>query len=151
MKSKRHAKILEIIKTYPINTQEELLRHLNESGFNVTQATVSRDIKELRLIKSLDSNGNYHYSTIQQESENLSSKFYTLFADTVTNIDYAGNIVVIKCLSGMASAVCAALDSLNRPDIVGTISGDDTFICIMRNENYSMELYKELKKLIKND
>ena len=150
MKSKRHAKILEIIKSHPITTQEELLKHLNDSGFKVTQATISRDIKELRLIKTLDSSGNYHYSTVQQESEDLSSKFHSLFADTVISVDYAGNIVVVKCLSGMASAVCAALDALNRPDIVGTISGDDTFICILRNENYSLELFKELNKLIKD-
>lgn len=151
MKAKRHAKILDIIKTYPVNTQEELLDYLNKSGFQVTQATISRDIKELRLIKSLDSNGNYHYSTVQQESENISSKFQTLFSDTVTNIDYAGNIVVVKCLSGMASAACAAMDALRRPNIIGTISGDDTFICIMRDENNSIDLVSELKKMIRND
>ncbi|HBT63787.1 MAG TPA: arginine repressor [Ruminococcaceae bacterium] len=149
MKVKRHAKILDIIRAHPVNTQEELLTRLNESGFQVTQATISRDIKELRLIKSLDGDGNYHYSTVQQESENISTKFHSFFAETVTNIDYAGNIVVVKCLSGMASAVCAALDALNRPNIVGTISGDDTFICIMRDENNSIDLVTELKKMLR--
>ena len=148
MKSKRHAKILEIIKSHPITTQEELLKHLNDSGFKVTQATISRDIKELRLIKTLDSSGNYHYSTVQQESEDLSSKFHSLFADTVINVDYAGNIVVVKCLSGMASAVCAALTRSTARIFVGTISGDDTFICIMRNENYSLSFSKSLISLL---
>lgn len=133
-----------------MNTQEELLKLLNESGFGVTQATVSRDIKELRLIKTLDSNGNYHYSTVQQESEDMSSKFHTIFADTVTNIDYAGNIVVVKCLPGMAMAACAAMDALRRPNMVGTISGDDTFICIMRDENNSIDLVSELKRMVRS-
>ncbi|NLN81933.1 MAG: arginine repressor [Clostridiales bacterium] len=150
MKAKRHAKILEIIRNNSVNTQEELLKLLNESGFGVTQATVSRDIKELRLIKTLDSNGNYHYSTVQQESEDISSKFHTIFADTVTNIDYAGNIVVVKCLPGMAMAACAAMDALRRPNMVGTISGDDTFICIMRDENNSIDLVSELKRMVRS-
>ena len=98
MKAKRHAKILEIIHAHPVNTQEELLNYLLESGFTVTQATISRDIKELRLIKTLGSDGNYRYSTVQQESEHISSKFHSLFSDTVISIDYAGNIVVVKCL-----------------------------------------------------
>ena len=133
-----------------MNTQEELLKLLNESGFGVTQATVSRDIKELRLIKTLDSNGNYHYSTVQQESEDISSKFHTIFADTVTNIDLSGNIVVVKCLPGMAMAACAAMDALRRPNMVGTISGDDTFICIMRDENNSIDLVSELKRMVRS-
>ena len=149
MKAKRHAKILEIIKTQPVNTQEELMQLLIDSGFQVTQATISRDIKELRLIKSLDSNGLYRYSTVQQESAAISSKFHSLFTETVTNVDYSGNIVVVKCLSGMASAVCAAMDSLRRSDIVGTISGDDTFLCIMTNENKSIDLVTDLKKIMR--
>lgn len=91
MKTKRHAKILEIIRTRPVDTQEELLRWLKESGFDVTQATVSRDIKELRLIKTLDTDGRYRYSTVKLENDTMSSKFHSLFADAVVNIDYAGN------------------------------------------------------------
>lgn len=150
MKAKRHAKILEIIRNNKVDTQEELLKHLTDSGYSVTQATISRDIKELRLIKTLGSDGNYHYSTVQQESENISAKFHTLFSDTVTSIDYAGNIVVVKCLSGMATAACAAMDSLKRGDIVGTISGDDTFLCVMKDENKAVDLVTELKKLMRN-
>ena len=149
MKAKRHAKILEIIRNNSVNTQEELLKLLNESGFGVTQATVSRDIKELRLIKTLDSNGNYHYSTVQQESEDISSKFHTIFADTVTNIDYAGNIVVVKCLPGMAMAACAAMDAL-PPKYGRDDFGDDTFICIMRDENNSIDLVSELKRMVRS-
>ena len=150
MKAKRHAKILEIIHAHPVNTQEELLNYLLESGFTVTQATISRDIKELRLIKTLGSDGNYRYSTVQQESEHISSKFHSLFSDTVISIDYAGNIVVVKCLSGMAQAACAAMDSLRRGDIVGTISGDDTFLCVMKDENKAIDLVTDLKKLRRN-
>ena len=151
MKAKRHAKILDIIRSNSVNTQEDLLKYLKAAGFQVTQATVSRDIKELRLIKSLGGDGEYHYSTVQQESENLSSKFHALFSDTVRNIDYAGNIVVVKCLSGMSTAACAAMDALHRPNIVGTISGDDTFLCIMRDENNAIDLVTELKKLTRKE
>lgn len=150
MKAKRHAKILEIIKTQPVTTQEELLQHLLDNGFQVTQATISRDIKELRLIKTLGNDGVYHYSTVQEESAHISSKFHSLFIDTVIHIDYAGNIVVIKCLSGMASAVCAAMDSLHRADIVGTISGDDTFLCVMKDEDKAIDLVTDLKKMLRN-
>ena len=149
MKTKRHAKILEIIRTRPVDTQEELLRWLKESGFDVTQATVSRDIKELRLIKTLDTDGRYRYSTVKLENDTMSSKFHSLFADAVVNIDYAGNIVVIKCLSGMAQAACAAMDSLHSDSVVGTLGGDDTFICITKDEGRAVELVTELKKLLK--
>ncbi|MDD3692436.1 MAG: arginine repressor [Oscillospiraceae bacterium] len=148
MKAKRHAKIIDIIKSQKINTQEELQYHLKKAGFDVTQATISRDIKELRLIKTLGSDGYYRYATADRSNDSISSKFNTLFSDTVVNIDYAGNIVVIKCLSGTATAACAAIDALHRPNIVGTISGDDTFLCIMRNEENAVDLVLELKKLI---
>ena len=149
MKTKRHAKILEIIRTRPVDTQEELLRWLKESGFDVTQATVSRDIKELRLIKTLDTDGRYRYSTVKLENDTMSSKFHSLFADAVVNIDYAGNIVVIKCLSGMAQAACAAMDSLHWDAVVGTLAGEDTFICLTKDESQAVGLVTELKKLLK--
>ena len=149
MKTKRHAKILEIIRTRPVDTQEELLRWLKESGVDVTQATVSRDLTELRLIKTLDTDGQYRYSTVKLENGTMSSKFHSLFADAVVNIDYAGNIVVIKCLSGMAQAACAAMDSLHWDSVVGTLGGEDTFICITKDEGRAVELVTELKKLLK--
>ena len=150
MKTKRHGKILEIIQNHSINTQEDLLICLRESGFDVTQATVSRDIKELRLIKTLGHDGCYHYSTVKQENDTMSSKFHSLFNDAVTGVDFAGHIVVVQCLSGMANAICAAMDSLHWANIVGTLSGDDTFICITRDENQAIDLVTELKKLLRD-
>ena len=128
VKTKRHAKILEIISSNVVDTQEELLVYLKKAGFDVTQATVSRDIKELRLIKALGSDGRYRYSTVRQE---------------------AGNIVVVKCLSGMAQAACAAMDSLHWDYVVGTLAGEDTFICITKDENRAVGLVTDLKKLLK--
>ncbi len=148
MKTKRHAKILEIIQAHPVETQDELLQWLREGGYAVTQATVSRDIKELRLIKALGSDGRYRYSTVRQENESMSAKFHSLFADAVLTINYAGNIVVLKCLSGMAQAACAAMDSMHWDTIVGTLAGDDTFICIVKDEEQAIALTSELKKLL---
>nr|WP_317412213.1 arginine repressor [uncultured Solibaculum sp.] len=149
MKAKRHAKILELIQQRPIDTQEELLKSLKEYGYDVTQATVSRDIKELRLIKSLDRAGRYRYSSAKQDMDGISSKFHSLFADAVISIDYAQNILVVKCFSGMANAACAALDSMHWEGVVGTLSGDDTFLIICRSESHAVSLVTELKKLSK--
>lgn len=149
VKTKRHAKILEIISSYAVDTQEELLGHLKKTGFDVTQATVSRDIKELRLIKTLGSDGRYRYSTMKQEADGISSKFHSLFSDAVLHIDFAGNIVVIKCHSGMAQAACAAMDSLHWDAVVGTLAGEDTFICLTKDESQAVGLVTELKKLLK--
>ena len=149
VKTKRHAKILEIISSYAVDTQEELLVYLKKAGFDVTQATVSRDIKELRLIKTLGSDGRYRYSTMKQEADGISSKFHSLFSDAVLHIDFAGNIVVIKCHSGMAQAACAAMDSLHWDAVVGTLAGEDTFICLTKDESQAVGLVTELKKLLK--
>ena len=149
VKTKRHAKILEIISSYAVDTQEELLGHLKKAGFDVTQATVSCDIKELRLIKTLGSDGRYRYSTMKQEADGISSKFHSLFSDAVLHIDFAGNIVVIKCHSGMAQAACAAMDSLHWDAVVGTLAGEDTFICLTKDESQAVGLVTELKKLLK--
>lgn len=147
MKTKRHAKILEIISEHAVDTQEELLRLLREENFSVTQATVSRDIKELRLVKTLSSDGTYRYSIPQAGSEKISSKFHTLFSQAVLHVDYAQNIVVVKCLDGMAMAVCAAMDSLSWDNVMATLAGDDTFICITKNEEKAISLVAELRKL----
>ncbi len=150
MKTRRHAKILEIISQNAVDTQEELLRYLREAGFDVTQATVSRDIKELRLIKTLGPDGSYRYSTVKLENDSISARFHSLLNDAVVNIDYAGNIVVVKCLPGMAQAACAALDSMHWGSVVGSLAGEDTFLCITKDENRSVDLVTELKKLLKN-
>lgn len=141
---------MEIISQNAVDTQEELLRYLREAGFDVTQATVSRDIKELRLIKTLGPDGSYRYSTVKLENDSISARFHSLLNDAVVNIDYAGNIVVVKCLPGMAQAACAALDSMHWGSVVGSLAGEDTFLCITKDENRSVDLVTELKKLLKN-
>lgn len=148
MKTKRHAKILELIQEHAIDTQEELLRWLKQEDFDVTQATVSRDIKELRLVKTLASDGRYRYSTGKSSETDMSGKFHSLFSDSVRSIDCAGNMVAIKCYVGMAQAVCAALDSMHWDGIVGTIAGDDTIFILMRTENTAVNLVGELRKLL---
>lgn len=147
MKVKRQAKILEIIGARSIETQDELIRALEESGFRATQATVSRDIKELRLIKILDGEGRYSYSVMKAKSEQAPTKFISIFQDAVSHIDYAGNLVVVKCLSGMAQAACAAMDSLQWESVIGTLAGEDTFVCITRTPESAAELVDQLKKL----
>lgn len=146
MKSKRQTAILEIIQTKKIDTQEELMRALQERGFPVTQATVSRDIKELRLIKVQDGGGMYHYSVVRQETKHISSKFSAIFSDAVVSVDDACNLVVVKCHAGMAQAACAALDSLHWPTVIGTLAGDDTFVCITKSPEEAVALVAELKK-----
>ena len=148
MKTRRHAKILELIQEKNIDTQEELLKWLRESGYDVTQATVSRDIKELRLVKTLGADGKYRYSTGKNESSDISSKFHLLFSDSVLSVDFAGNMVVIRCMVGMAQAVCAAMDSMHWEGVVGTLAGDDTIFVVTRSENSSIDLVTGLKKLV---
>lgn len=148
MKTRRHAKILELIQEKPINTQEELLRWLRDEGFDVTQATVSRDIKELRLVKILSSDGQYRYALGKNASSDISSKFHLLFADSVSTVDFAGNFVVIRCMVGMAQAVCAALDAMHWEGTVGTIAGEDTIFIATRSEGNAVALVTEFKKLI---
>lgn len=149
MKERRHAKILELISKFSIDTQEELLRRLKEEGFDVTQATVSRDIKELRLVKSLSADGNYRYSVIQENRKDFSSKFYSLFSDSAVSVDYVRNIVVIKCLTGMANAVCASMDLIEWEDIAGTLAGDDTIFVLTREDASAERLAQELKKILR--
>ena len=149
MKARRHAKILELINEFNIDTQEELLRLLREAGFEVTQATVSRDIKELRLVKTLSQDGKYKYTVSMDSMNDFSSKFYSLLSDSAIHIDYACNMVVIKCLTGMANAVCAAMDSMKWEGTIGTLAGDDTIFIVMKNEEYAENLVIELKKLVR--
>ena len=148
MKRKRQEMILDLIDKYDLETQEDLIRKLEEVGFKVTQATISRDIKELRLVKSLTGIGKYKYVPPTPSSKfDFSGKFHTLFADAVLNIDCAGHMVCVKCYNGMANAACAALDSMHWDDMVGTLAGDDTIFIAMRNEELAKELTVELKKI----
>ena len=148
MKLKRHEKIIELVNKYEIETQEELASLLNQAGFRVTQATISRDIKDLRLVKTLGSDGKYRYVSASRSSTDIRTNFSNLFSTSVNSIDVAQNLVVIKTLSGMAQAVCAALDSADYPSVVGTIAGDDTIFIACRTADLAVSLTEELKKLI---
>lgn len=150
MKTRRQAKILELIREYNIETQSDLLEKLRSSGFNVTQATVSRDIKEMRLVKVLGNSGTYKYATETVAPAEEASHSY-LLSTAVLSIDYAHCIVVIKTRSGMAQAVCAALDSTHRIGVLGSIAGDDTIFIATRTDAASVTLVSDLKKLIKNN
>ncbi|MCR5484796.1 MAG: arginine repressor [Clostridiales bacterium] len=151
MKKERLKKILEIISEYPISTQEELLAKLRESGLDVTQATVSRDIKELRIVKSMESNGQYRYiSGASADAEMLGNKFRSIFSHSVKSSDYAGNMLVIHCFNGMAQAACAAFDSMTWDGLVGTIAGDDTVFVLCRTEDIARQMRDEINNVIKN-
>lgn len=148
MKTKRQAKILEFIRTYEIDTQDELLRRLSEDGFDVTQATVSRDMKELRIIKTLSKEGRYRYSAGQDDPREAPAKFYTLLADSALSVAPAGNLIAVKCLVGMAQAVCVAMDSLPWDGVVGTLAGDDTIFILCRDEACASLLAQELNRYL---
>ena len=147
MKKQRLAMILELIEKYDISTQEELASKLNENGFRVTQATVSRDIKELRLVKQLSSRGVYRYTQAAGGDEKY-LKYYSIFAESVTGIDSAQNICMLKCQSGMANAACAAIDALNMTDVLGTIAGDDTIFILCRTEKAARDTKLEIQALL---
>ena len=148
MKSRRHAKILDIIAEHPVETQDELITRLKDEGYKATQATISRDIKDLRLVKTLGSDGKYRYVSAAKNSTDIRSNFSSLFASSVNSIDFAQNIVVIKTLSGMAQAVCAALDSNDYKAVVGTIAGDDTIFIACRSSQLAVNLTEELKETL---
>lgn len=150
MKSQRQAKILEIISTKNIETQEQLLEALQSEGFRGTQATISRDIKELRIIKELTSLGTYRYSTAVTEIDSgFTGRLNTIFRECVIGFDYAQNIIVIRTLPGLASAAGSAIDAMNLHSVVGTLAGDDTVMVVMRDNNAAATFYGEIKSLIK--
>lgn len=151
MKSQRQQLILKIISENNIDTQEALRKLLKEHGCVVTQATLSRDIKELALIKTMNAAGDYKYSipSFKKEAlDNQGSMIYTIFSDAVKEVDYAVNTVVIKCQTGMAQAVCAKLDSTKIDNVVGTIAGDDTIFVLMRTERDATRFVKELTGIL---
>ena len=140
MKKNRHEAILSLISRQDIGTQEELMLKLNELGYKVTQATVSRDIKQLKLIKTPVSNGVYKYSSVVSGSEDRSSKYYSILSHSVTAVNYAGNMVVVKCYAGMAQAVCAAFDTMELNGVVGTLAGDDTIFLATENNTSALHI-----------
>lgn len=148
MKQSRQGKILEIIAENTIETQEQLIDKLNEAGYNVTQATVSRDIRELRLMKISCGFGIYKYVVSNQEPHSHSAKYLNILRETVTSIEHAGNLVVVKTYAGMAQAAAAALDSMNWTEIIGSIAGDDTIMIVLRSGDTSRSFSAELSGLI---
>lgn len=135
MKKNRHDAILALIEKEEIGTQEELMVKLNEMGYKVTQATVSRDIKALKLVKTPVPGGQYKYSGAKNESNDIADKYKSILSHCVTKADCAGHIVAVKCYSGMANAAAAALDNLVSDSIVGTLAGDDTIFVLCRDTN----------------
>lgn len=148
MKSKRHAKILEIIQKYNIETQEELSDHLEKEGFHVTQATVSRDIRELKLTKVASKAGRQKYVSLNENRVDMSEKYIRVFKDGFSSMDMAQNILVIKTVAGMAMAVAAALDAMDCHEIVGSIAGDDTIMCAVRTVEDTENLMGRLRRIV---
>lgn len=148
MKKRRQAKILEIISSNDIETQEELQDLLLKYGYEVTQATISRDIKELRLVKDLSEKGRYVYSTGKKHVENFTHRAGGIFNETIISIDCALNTVVIKCFSGMANAACAAIDSMNLDEILGSIAGDDTIFILCKTEESAYNFTNKLRTML---
>ena len=147
MKTGRHDTILRLIRENPIDTQAELLELLKKNGYDVTQATVSRDLKDLRLIKALGADGRYHYTTDRPQKQPELPKFHSLFDHAVLSVDHAENMLVIKCASGIAQGVCASLDAMQWKSIVGTLAGDDTIFCVMRTSADAAEMAEKLSKM----
>lgn len=147
MKKNRHEAILSLIAQRDIGTQEELMQMLNDMGYKVTQATVSRDIKYLKLIKTPAASGQYKYSYVNNDAEDFSGKFFSILSHSVTSVDYAGNMAVVKCYAGMANAACAAMDSLEVENVVGTLAGDDTIFVLCRNEESAAYLKQYIEKI----
>jgi transcriptional regulator of arginine metabolism len=149
VKSQRQAKILEIIANKNIETQEQLLAALQAEGFRGTQATISRDIKELRIVKELTSLGTYRYTVSSSEIGNsFSARLNTIFRECVISFDYAQNIIVVRTLPGLASAAGSAIDAMNLSTIVGSLAGDDTVMIVMRDTNAAATLCGEIKALL---
>ena len=151
MKYNRHAKILEIIENYDIETQDELVEKLKEFGMDVTQATVSRDIKELRLVKVTSPDGKARYKAMSNEPNVISDRLLTILREGYVSSDYANNILVVKTLPGMAQAIASAIDSLGWPEVVGTIAGDDTIMVVTRAERIAGEMQERFTSLLKGD
>ena len=150
MKSKRHVKILELIQKNDIETQEELLDYLNGEGYRVTQATVSRDIRELKLTKVTVRNGRQKYAVLAENTNDMMEKYTRIFQNGFVSMDMAQNILVVKTVPGMAMAVAAALDSMDCHEIVGSIAGDDTIMCAVRTVEDTVTLMERLRKIVED-
>ena len=148
MKTNRQSKIIEIIQKNEVETQDELSALLEKDGFRVTQATVSRDIRELKLTKIPTAGSRQKYAVIMDAPENLSKKYERVLREGFLSMDMAQNILVIKTVSGMASAVCAAIDAMKMREIVGSIAGDDTIMCAIRTVDDTYAVMKKIRRIV---
>lgn len=148
MKARRQAEILNIIREKDIETQDQLLEALQARGVQSTQATISRDIKELHLVKEL-SGTTYRYSVSERKTSlNIASRLHTIFKESVTSFEPAQNIVVLKTMPGLASAACSALDGMQLPEMAGSLAGDDTALVIMQNSEAAENLCREIQRML---
>ena len=148
MKTTRHNKILELINKYPITTQEELIDYLRREGYDVTQSTVSRDIKQLRLSKTLSADGKYRYQASPTAEKGAKNNFRSIFSSSVVSIETAMNIIVVKTFSGMAQAACAALDMMSFDMVLGTLAGEDTILVICKDAEQAVVCCEEFKTFL---
>ena len=139
-KNSRQEAILQLIEQENIGTQDELMQKLGALGYTVTQATVSRDIKALKLVKSPVADGQYRYAAVRREMQDVSGKYYSILTQSILHADYAGNMVAIKCYSGMANAACAAVDHMDSDKILGTLAGDDTIFVLCRDNQGAQDV-----------
>ena len=149
MKFQRQARILDLIEKQEIETQEELSEQLRTLGYTTTQATVSRDIKELRLIKVLTPEGRYRYATVEKAEADLQERFIRMFSNCVLPVTSAGNLIVIKTIAGSANAAAEAVDTLKWPDILGSIAGDNTIFIAVRDAKSVGDIIKKFQKMLK--
>ena len=151
MKINRHAKIVELVNKYHIETQEELADRLNQEGYKVTQATVSRDIRDLKLTKVQTEAGRQKYIALQKSESKLTEKYGRILRDGFISMDVAQNILVIKTVSGMAMAVAAAIDDMNWHEVVGCIAGDDTIMCAIRTVEDAEVVMEKFRRIVISD
>ena len=149
MKAERRAKIIELIGKYPIETQEELAERLEEAGFPVTQATISRDIREMKLTKISVDGTHQKYTLLQEKETDMLKKYTKVLQNGYLSMNQAENLLVIKTISGMAMAVAAAIDNLEVAGVVGCIAGDDTVMCAIRTAEDTANVMKELEKIVR--
>lgn len=149
MKNKRQNKILELIEKYDIETQDVLIERLRQSGYEVTQATVSRDIRELKLAKIMTGSGIYKYSLPGSDDGNAVPKFSSSLAESIKKVDFAGNIIVLRTYPGMANAVATGIDAIHMSEILGCVAGDDTIIVVVRDADVCVSISEKIKMMIK--
>ena len=151
IKDKRHRKIIEIISEYSVETQDELMNLLSQNGYDVTQATISRDIRDLKLVKISTEGHTYKYALTAHDDMHISGKYRNIIKETVTRVDYTGNIAVLKTYAGMAQATAAAVDGMRWNEIVGSIAGDDTIFVLMRDEDMALEFVTKFRRILKEE